>query len=118
MARKSAGTKKKFEFVNVDFSESQRSHYEMWTLSETQEIADLLLGIVDNGFKISLSYDERNEAYVGSLTCKTDSTDHAGRIYMIRHTDIDKLIRLCGYYFTEHLMNGGGELFEQDTYSW
>ena len=118
MARKTKADTKQYEFINVDFSHSEREHYQKWTDRSPMDLSTIIMEIADQGWKLSLSYDARHEAYISSMTCKVNDQVHGHKIFMIRHADIDKLIRLSGYYFNEVLMNLSPEAAETDTYSW
>lgn len=110
----------KYNFVNVDFSYTERATINDWI--ETRELStdQLIVDIVEGGFKLSISEDKRDGVHIITLT---DKRVVKGRreapIYMVKHEDLQKLLFMVSYFFREVLDNGENQgNYVPDTFSW
>lgn len=57
-------------FVNYNLSEADKAKFhEFWRQSNTDNWGQYLNQLIDNGYKISLSYDNYNTAYSATMMC-------------------------------------------------
>lgn len=72
-SKASGGSKPEFRFINYDLTVSDREWLEVADV-EAEFPTQLVNELVMEGYKYSLSYDERNHCCVASLTDRVDSS--------------------------------------------
>lgn len=110
----------RFDMVNIDFSHNERVEINDWIEHREPNFDSMLVDITENNFKLSFSRDSYHETFVGSLTDKSkNGTANKSSVYIIRHSDITKLLHLVCYFFTVTLQSGNSEIpHEQTQYDW
>ena len=108
----------KFRFVNVDFNAKARTEINLWSDQRSRDFNDVALAVIDAGFKLSASYNDFTDSYQCSVTEK-GSKDTVKRVYVLRHNDFTKLLKLATYFFVVMLDNGNAEYdLEEENYDW
>lgn len=109
-----------YSVINVDFSVEDKILITDFCGSLSSDSASRVRDIVECGFKMSISYDSRNEAFTLSLTDKRKVSGRAKfPVYMIHHADCEKLLSI-GFWFWKEALNGGDTELgsDADKYDW
>ena len=65
-------------FVACELTESDRLRLKSWRVDNEERVWDRFYTLVDDGYKLSLSYDSHGNAYVASMTGKATGTGNDG----------------------------------------
>ena len=103
MARKPKNQQRSYEFKSVNFSLKQQTHYQSWVENRTGVLIDVLTNLCDNGVKFTISFDNQQQCYISSCTFKAENLPCSNQIFMLRHSDPEKLIYITDYYVTKVL---------------
>lgn len=85
------------EFVNVQLSEGQKKDFLKWKTEQAERIADLIGQIAVDDYKITCSWDARNQCYIASFTGKEDQRHNEHRSMSSRSDDWYEAIALNVY---------------------
>ena len=115
MARKAF---KPYDLHSVWFNDQEKIEYENWISDRTLDILDCLLELQENGFKTSISSDGAKGTPLISISIKPRTQKDAGRVFLYRHSDLEKCIRIAYYHFTVVSQFGQKLLEEDSTLDW
>lgn len=107
-----------FRFNQVYFNDREKSHYEKWIAGRQTDVLDILQTFADQGLKLSLSFDNQKDVYIASITFKKGKAHLRNQVFMIRHADLEKLIRITLFYLTEVIDYGANLQPEKSDYDW
>lgn len=100
MANKKKSARKnsfgEFTFYTLNLSQEQRDLFEQM-LSKPDTLMSSVAGCIENGFKLSLSYDDYNECFTASLTCRDESSPNNQKIVTARHNTWDRALLLVAF---------------------
>jgi hypothetical protein len=118
MAKKKAGSYTDFTLKYVDFSHNERKRYSQWETKRTIAIEDAIGEIIDAHMKLSISIHPNDGVYLISVTPKDANFPGHGVVFIFRHVDLLKVVRMATYYLFEIVANGGGDIEPDDTLTW
>lgn len=75
--RTSAPPWNKTEFVNISLDVEEGKKFRLWFEAQGEKIADLLGEVVVDDYKISCSWDDTNQCFIGTFTGKEDQRFNA-----------------------------------------
>lgn len=109
-----------FEMCNVDFSLEDRVVINTWLEETIIPFSDVVQDIVEKGFKLSISAAHGREVYTLSLTDKRPiMSNQKAPIYLLRHADLEKLLGVTYYFWTEQLNRGDNQVSSStDDLAW
>lgn len=108
----------KYELHNIWFNDREKANYEKWLVGHSTAILDLLLEVQENGFKLSISSQDNGSTSLISISVKPKGKQGAGQVFMYRHSDLEKSIRIAHYHFTQVLNFGGNLEVAQNSVDW
>lgn len=95
-------------FVNVSLSQQERR-----TISDNllgaEECFQFLMDVVEDGYKVSLSYSIPEDVHTVSLTGIYQGRPNAGLTMSMRHRDFDKALTAVKWCYDEAGKNGSWE---------
>lgn len=114
MARRNYGV----DFVNIRLSPDDKKKFDAWAQQTLPDLADHLLALVSNDYKVSLNLDAQNDCYIVAFTGNSDNRKNKGLCMTSRSGDLIEAI-LIGLYKHEVLCENGewGEPEQRDN-SW
>jgi hypothetical protein len=86
-------------FVNYDLTLNEREQCKAWQLT-LEELDNLMLGMVESGYNITLNYDVRNQAYGCFIKVRSDENVNAGLILTGRGSTPLKAFKQAYYKHT------------------
>jgi hypothetical protein len=102
----------KVEFVNVTLNEAQKKEFLTWFKTEGERIADHLGQIMVDDYKVSCSWDDRNQCYIASFTGKEDQRVNEHKSMSSRSDDWYEALALNAY---KHLVVFKGNTWDGET---
>lgn len=57
-------------FVQCELTDAQKQAAKMWIQQNSDDVFPLFFSLVDDSFKVSISFDYYNNSYVASATCR------------------------------------------------
>ena len=107
-----------YKLISIWFTTTERTEYETWIAGHPTDLLDLLLEIQENGFKLSISSQDGGEVSLISITKKPGQKNKSGQVFMYRHGDLEKAIRIAHYHFVT-VTNFGNDLpAEESSTDW
>jgi len=76
------------EFVDRQLTESEKKAYKKWSVENNEDTFAYLDQLVLSQCKLSMSYNERNQAAAVSITCKDTGDENYNRCVTSRHSNI------------------------------
>jgi hypothetical protein len=108
----------KYDLISVYFNDREKLEYEQWIHDTPRSLLDILTDIRENGAKISISSQGDDLTPLVSITLKRARKKSAGRVFMYRHVDLEKCLRIAYFHFTV-VSNYGEELqTEKNSLDW
>ncbi len=91
-------------FIVCEMGKQERKDFKIHMNKSKEGLYDLLLTMVDQGINFSVSWSDKEEAYLAKATLMNDEE---GKRYMLTafHSDVETSIRLLAYKHTV-LMDG------------
>lgn len=108
----------KYELHNVWFNDREKEDYQKWIVGHSTAILDLILEVQENGFKLSISSQDSGSTSLISISVKPKGTGGKGQVFMYRHSDLEKSIRIAHYHFTQVLNFGGNVQVTENSTDW
>lgn len=107
-------------FINHEFTPAQIQQMTDYFDQRTFDHADTLQHWTDEGFKVSISYDEYRNCYLMSFTGKKTGTKIDGWIIQVRHSDVEKLLQASAFMLHELYPAGvfEGATKTQEEFGW
>jgi len=65
-----------YSFVKFELSRSEKAQFARSLPPDMARVWDTLYRLLEDGHKLSLSYDGNNSCYIASLTCNSGSRTH------------------------------------------
>ena len=108
------GSPPKYLLTSVWFNDSEKAHYEQWLSDSQTDLLDVLISFHDNGLKLSISPDRNGSVFLISVTFKPLGKRKNGYVFMYRHSDLDKALRMALFHAGE-IMDWGSNLMAEET---
>jgi len=86
-----------FIFVDLRLSQSERGEFEIWASEHESELATLIEETVQNGYKLSVSYDLNNDCMIASCTCVDDVDGNYNACVTSRHEEALQALLMTFY---------------------
>lgn len=83
-------------YVEYRFTDEDKKKFKEWLAAE-DGTASAILKTIENDYRITLSYDDYNEAYQASISTKDDSSPNAGYVLVGRGADWYKALLQAVY---------------------
>lgn len=96
-----------FEFYEMRLTDEEKAHFENWVQSEGWIHIDDLALIVENEYKLSVTYNIRNDTWYVSLTGHSEHPINPSRVMTSRHNTLHAALSLA--YFKHAVLSEGGE---------
>ncbi|KKL05849.1 hypothetical protein LCGC14_2601930 [marine sediment metagenome] len=99
----------KFEFkgfVNLEFTPDERQAMGDWLDTFNDSASDSIAVLTEAMYKVGFSYDDHNEAYSITITCKYRSSPYFGYCFVLRHSDITRGINILRRVYDTLLVDG------------
>ena len=77
-----------------------------------------MIDIRENGAKLSVSAYQEDSAVTVSLTMKRKKRSKDGTVFIYRHSDLEKALRIAHYHFTELSNFGNIQEDDKDETNW
>lgn len=74
-------------FINVSLSDAQKSVYDGWIRSNP-DILSIADGIVASGYKLSFGFDEKNAAFMATITDRKEGSPFNGSCFTLRGREL------------------------------
>ena len=82
-------------FLNVELGEAEKSACNHW-INANPPLAEIVDGLLSEGYKLSHSVDMRSGAHMATLTDRREGSQHANHCITLRGRDyLTALYRLC-----------------------
>lgn len=88
-----------FSFVEMRLDKSARAEFQAYVAASSNELWDDLRGMLQSGYKLSVTYQSNNDCFLASLTCKGDGDPNEGLVLTSRSDDMIDAV-LLGVYKT------------------
>lgn len=108
---------KDFEFVDIKLSDADKAHFKQQYAENAPELFDALVTLVEGGYKLTISGDERNACFISSLTCKHEADDNYGYVLTSRSDDLYECM-LLGAFKHIYLCKDGVWPKEKSANAW
>lgn len=92
-------------FVDIPLSEAQKADFKSWNV-EADDILAAVASVVTDGYKVTLSHDEKHGTYQASLTCLADGDPNRGFTMSGRAGDPLKALAVALYKHLEIAQGG------------
>lgn len=104
MARKQAQWQQ-VEFFNAALDKSDKIAFEKWTKLETNEFHERIGNEVALGWKVSVSWDDDNQCYIGAMTQRLEGHINYNLCITSRSDIMWEAIALCAYKIDKYKAN-------------
>jgi hypothetical protein len=105
-----------YAFVRFELSRSEKAAFAATLPPDMAKVWDTLYALLEDGHKISLSYDANNVCYVASLTCNSGSrTQNHHAVLSARADNPDVALALLVY--KDELLEGHWPTGNDQTYN-
>lgn len=107
------------EFVNIPLRADDKEKLTQFALGN-HDVTDFLLEQVENGYKMSVSFDTRHDAYIVSMTGKTCISENVGKCLTARADTAARAILSLWYKYDTYCFDGvfPGSQLDSDPYGW
>lgn len=90
-----------YDIVNIHFNEREKEEFNVWFKGKNEPSLTDLLEVVEGGFKVSLSFDKRDDTFLCSLTGRdTAHKKLVKKVFMLKHKDGLKIFGLALYFWS------------------
>lgn len=83
----------------VDFNDAEKTEINSWIEAGKADLSSALLGALDQGWTVRLSYSDYYAAYQFTLTQSLRSHTYGGLCFILNHPDLTKLEQVFAYFF-------------------
>lgn len=105
MAAKSKAAAKVWNgFVNVELTAEDKAYFRVWDV-EVDDAFDLLLGRVVGNYRLSISYNKKNDNFIASLTANEGTGENEGYTLSAFGKDMPTAIRVLAFK-DSYMLNG------------
>lgn len=102
----------KIEFVNRNLKEDEAKAFTTWAKNENERIPDHLGQIMVDDYKVSCTWDDRNQCYIATFTGKEDQRVNDNKALSSRSDDWFEALAMNAY---KHLVLFKGGAWEGET---
>lgn len=92
-------------FVQIHFNDKEKGEVNSWIETVTIPASDLMLEMVDELAKVSVSYSENYDTYFASVTVSDGSVEGTRICYSVRYPDFVKSIQVLSYVYHHYVKN-------------
>jgi len=96
----------KTEFINISLDVEEGKKFKTWYAAQGEKIADILGQVMVDDYKISCSWDDSNQCFIGTFTGKEDQRFNAYKALSSRSDDWYEALALTVYKHV--VMNNSG----------
>ncbi len=87
----------KFDFVEIRLDDKEKADFKKRYAADGQAILAPLDGLLHEGYKLSISYDDNNKCLIASLTCKYSLSPNFNYVMTSRASDMWEAMALAAY---------------------
>lgn len=84
-------------FINVTLEKADKDAVAEWARRKGFNYLNELEHQLQSGHKVGLTWDNRNQCFIASVTCWTDGDENYGHCFSSRHVSIRKALELTLY---------------------
>lgn len=89
--------KVKFVFNNLSESDLETFDASDWSSQDAETLSDNLTKLIDNGFQLSIKYDDYSKGYQITASCRLVGKDSVGYATSARSSDLLDAMRIITY---------------------
>ena len=89
-----------FRFCSVVLTAEDKIDYEVWAEKHGKDLLSVLAQCVAEGWKTSITWDNDNECFIGSLTCRAEGHKNENVVVSSRSDDMLEAIAISLYKIT------------------
>lgn len=93
----------KIEFVNLTLTAAQKKQFAKWFEETRADLFAHMLVIAQEGYRLSVSFADKNDMIVASYTCKSESSPNVNKCVSSRHDDPEVAVGIAVYKLIEML---------------
>ena len=64
-------------FARIDLSDAEKERFAEWDVQD-EDVFVLMADLIGSGYKVSLSFNDKNSTYICALTCRNPKSPNAG----------------------------------------
>jgi len=103
---RNGGAFAEISFVQYRLNAQEKKDFSEWKEKEAARLEDLLVMSIEKGYKMSVSWDETHQCFIGSMTCKEESSPNHNMCMTSRDSQWYSAL-LMNVYKTNVLCDGG-----------
>lgn len=93
-------------FVQYRLNAQEKKDFGEWKSKEETRLEDILVMAIEKGYKMSVSWDETHQCFIGSMTCKDETSANFNQCMTSRDSQWYSAL-LMNIYKTEVLCDNG-----------
>lgn len=111
---KSTSKNNQYSFVNVSLSQADKDAVEAWALENEPDFPIVIDDLLYGNYKLSLSWDDYNDCYTASLTCRSETDVNTGLILTGRSSTAFQALAVVLYKHVVYFDSGEWERENRD----